>query len=281
MDYKIIPASRLTIIFILAVVLSGSVLTWFSINNISNIKDLTEKRIQEEQGELAARFSSAIAGKLEKVSSGLSNDIILPDIMKDSLLRRAGEYEFIIQPFILKKDGQFMYPNFIGISENIPYKKLSTRFFSAFNAGEKAEFTEKKSAKAKDNYLMCLSYSAGSKDSVRALNALGRISVKLNVVDDAIKYYNLIISDYSRVTDGNGIPYVNYALPQLLKITSTDNPDKILQAVESCLVKMESGIIPINYNTEELLDLITEWIKEDTVSNKEKSLNINNSGQQD
>ena len=60
MNNKQKPASRLTIVFILAVVISGSILTWFSINSISNLKELTEKRIFEEQRELAERFSTEI-----------------------------------------------------------------------------------------------------------------------------------------------------------------------------------------------------------------------------
>ena len=43
MTQKLKPATRLSVVFILVVVLSGSILTWFSINNISNQKVLTEK----------------------------------------------------------------------------------------------------------------------------------------------------------------------------------------------------------------------------------------------
>ena len=274
MYFKIAPGSRLTIIFILAVAFSGSVLTWFSINNISNLKELTEKRIREEQGELAARFLSVIAEKLENITSGLTNEIIPSGTLKDSLLKITGKNEFISQPFILKNNGQFIYPYFKGIPEDFPDYKISGRFAASLSAGEKAEFTEKNIRKAKDYYLVCLNYSGGSNDSVKALNALGRISVKLNFIDGAVKYYNLIILDYSRVTDGNGIPYVNYALPQLLKITNADNQDKIMAIMESCLGNMETGIIPVNYNTEELLNQVTAWIKENSVNNNEKSENI-------
>ena len=40
---------RLTLIFIITLIISGSILTYFSINNISNFKELTIKRISEEQ----------------------------------------------------------------------------------------------------------------------------------------------------------------------------------------------------------------------------------------
>jgi signal transduction histidine kinase len=275
MDHTLRPASRLTIIFILAVILSGSVLTYFSINNISNLKELTEKKILEEQRELSSRFLSAIENKIEKVTLGFENEIVQPGLIKDSLIKRTADYEFIIQPFILKNNGQFLYPNFIGIIENPPEIEFSGSFISAFRTGEEAEFAEKNPGKAKGHYLSCLGYSKGSNDSVKALNALGRASIKFNDTKNAITYYNLVISEYSPLTDENGLPFVYYALPQLLKITDLDNREEIFPKIEFCLRKMETGSISLNFNSEELLILVADWLKEIPFSNKERSSNIN------
>jgi signal transduction histidine kinase len=274
MDHKILPASRLTIIFILAVILSGSVLTYFSINNISNLKELTEKKILEEQRELSSRLLSTIENKIEKVTLGFENEIIQPGLIIDSLIKRVADYDFIIQPFILKNNGQFLFPNFVGIPENPSGEKFSNRFKSAYITGEEAEFAERKPGKAKNYYLSCLGYSIGGKDSVKSLNALGRISVKLNNIIDALTYYNLIISDYSMVTDENGLPYSYYALPQLLKITNANNLETILTSVEFCLEKMNTGSVPLNYNTEELVSLVEDWLKNATFNNSERLANI-------
>jgi signal transduction histidine kinase len=275
MNHRIKPASRLTIVFILAVVLSGSILTYFSINNISNQKELTEKRILEEQRELTARVSGALQNKIEQVTEGFKNEIDLPGLMKDSLNKTAAESDFIIQPFILDNNGQFLYPNFIGIPENLPRPNLSSRFIADFRTGEKAEFAEKDFGKAKMQYLSCLRYSTGSSDSVQALNALGRVSVKLNDFEDAIARYNLIIWNFSRETDRNGIPYIYYALPPLLKITKPNNWEKTLPVIEFCLEKMENGTVPLNYNTEELLQLVINWLHENTSVSPEKLAHIN------
>jgi signal transduction histidine kinase len=275
MNYKIVPASRLTIVFILAVILSGSVLTYFSINNISNLKELTEKRILEEQKELSARLSTAIQNNLVKVTAGLNEKISLFAVLKDSLSKMTADNDLIIQPFILKKNGQFLYPNFIEIPGNSQRTKFSSRFISAFRTGEEAEFAQKNPVKAKDNYLMCLHYSTGTNDSVKALNALGRVSVKLNNSKDATAYYNLVISEYSGIIDDNGLPYAYYALTQLLKITNNDNRGKVYPAVESCLEKMETGSIPLNFNTEELLILVKNWLNGNYSDNPGKITNIN------
>ena len=271
MSDRKISSSRLTIVFVLAVILSGSVLTFFSINNISNLKELTEKRILEEQRELTARFSSAIQKNLEKIATGLTVETRLSPVLKDSLTKKKSEYDFIIQPFILKKNGQFLYPNFTGITENPAGSTLSTRFSSAFRTGEEAEFAEKNPGKAKGYYLLCLGYSTGRNDSVKALNALGRASVKLNDIKNALTYYNLVITEYYNVTDGNGIPYIYYALPQLLNITGNINREEIFPKVEFCLRKMEAGLIPLNFNSEELLISVSGWLKENTSGNPEKS----------
>jgi len=275
MIFSLKPASRLTIVFILAVILSGSVLTYFSINNISNLKQLTEKRILEEQREISARFSAAIKNKLNKITSGLNEGIWQSTVLKDSLTEETTENDFIIQPFILKNNGQFLYPNFIGITENLPEAEFSGGFRSAFRTGEEAEFAEKDPGKAKSYYLSCLGNSTGRNDSVKALNALGRVSVKLNDVKNAMTYYNLVISEYFPVTDENGLPYAYYALPQLLKITKSNYSEKVFQAVEDCLEEMNTGSVPLNYNTEELLNLVSDWLKDKNFGNSERSANIN------
>ncbi len=122
--------------------------------------------------------------------------------------------------------------------------------------------------------MSCLGYSKGSNDSVKALNALGRTSIKLNDTKNAITYYNLIISKFSAVTDENGLPYVYYALPQLLKITDPDNHEEIFPEIEFCLEKMETGSIPLNFNSEELFILVANWLKDNPFSNKERSSDI-------
>jgi len=270
MPLKIKSISRLTIIFILAVVLSGSILTWFSINNISNLKELTEKRILEEQRKLSARFSAAIQENINKVTACINKEIKLVGALMDSMNKTTAGNDFIIQPFILKKNGEFLYPNFTGIPENQPEAKYSDRFRSALSSGENAEFAEKNPEKAKGFYFSCLYYSTGSSDSVKTLNALGRILTKLNDKNKAITYYNSIFSDYFALTDENGIPYSCYALPQLLKITDPENREKILPAVVSFLEETDSGKIPLNFNTEDLLMNVTEWLRENTIDNPEK-----------
>ena len=276
MKKKFKPALRLSIVFIIAIAVSGGILTYFSINNISNLKELTEKKILEEQRKLSVRFSSAVQKKLEMVTAGFKNEISPLYLMKDSLKNISVHYDFITQSFIVDSNYHFLHPNFIGIPEKTSGPKLSERYKSSFIKGEEAEFAKKDFNSANYYYSTCLKYSTGSSDSAKVLNALGRISVKLNDLKNAKVYYNLIISDYFRLSDNNGIPYTYYAIPQLLEITNADNPDKILRVIEFCYEKMKSSLIPLNYNTEDLLIGIKQFLESNNFNNQELLLNVKN-----
>ena len=275
MNSRFKSVSRLSIVFILAVVLSGSILTYFGINNISNLKELTEKRILEEEKELSARFLHDLQTEIENVTKGFINEIKPRELLKDSLLKIASNNDFITLPFILKNNGSFLYPNFGDMVKTFPEPKFSTRFISDYRKGEKTEFAKKDLKMAKKYYFSCLKYSTGCNDSVKALNALGRVSVKLNEDEDAFNHYNLIISDYYPISCVTGLSYVYYAIPQLLKITSPDNCKQILPLIEFCLEKMEVGSIPLNSNTEELLINIKVWLQENMPNNPKELLRIN------
>lgn len=276
MNSRFKPISRLLIVFILAVMISGSMLTYFSIIGISNLKEITEKRIIDEQRELATRFEDAIQKKIEIVILGIINEIRPSELMKDSLLKTANSYDFITQAFILKNNESFIYPNFIEIFENISTPKFSLKFESNFRKGQEAEFFKKNFKTAKKQYLSCLSYSTKSNDSVKALNSLGRISVKLNEYENAISYYKPVILKYFSNLSEDGIPYVYFAVPQLLKITNPDSSEKIFPTIKFFLEKMEAGLIPLNYNTEELLTLIIKWLQENTFDSLKNLSHIDN-----
>ena len=275
MKFRIKPITRLSIIFILAIVLSGSILTYFSINNISNLKELIEKRIIEEQRELYAEFSAALQNKLDIITTGLENGEDQPGVIKDSLLNRSLESDYIIQTFILNKTGKFVYPRFERIPEGFQIPLFSERFRTTYIEGEKAEFAEKDFRVAENYYLACLQNSTGSKDSVKALNALGRVAIKQNDERNAFSFYKLIVSDYFSESDAYGYPYVYYAMPQLLKITGVDNSEELASLIRFSLEQMNFGLIPLNYSTGDLLSAITDWLKEAAPISAEQLSHVN------
>lgn len=272
MNKKLKPASRLTIVFILAVLISGSILTWFSINNISNLKELTEKRVIEEQRDLAEKYSLEVQTTLNLITSRFESEITSKDVLQDSLIKTADKYEFVELPFIITDKGKFIYPSFSEITENESDSKPSLRFRSEYEKGEKSEFTNRNYTQAKKHYLSCLKYSKAGNDSVKALNALGRISVKLKKNTEAIQYYKSIIHRYYAETGNGGFPYVYYSIPQLIEIYNKENAESILPLIELCFDKISAGLIPLNYYTEELLTDVTKWSKENENQNDFQNL---------
>lgn len=262
MSRRIIPFTRLSIVFILAMVLSGGVLTYFSINNISNLKELTEKRILEEQQKLASRFANSLQESLEKLSSELVFDPVQASPLNDILIQSATKHDFIIQAFILENIGTLIFPNFTGISDESSEQILSDRFKAAYQQGEKSEFTENDLIKAENYYQSCLGMSSGATDSVTALNALGRISVKSGDMEKANGYYMSIIHDYFQQSDRNGFPFAYYALFHLVSHSYVESIEEIIPVIEFCLAKMEYGFIPLNYQTGEIINQVADWSKE-------------------
>lgn len=262
MGRRFIPFSRLSIVFILAMVLSGGILTYFSINNISNLKELTEKRILEEERELYASFSLALRNNLEKVSTDFNQKMVQSDSMKEVFINAASNHGFITQVFILNTSGQFIFPNFSGIPQTVPGPMRSKRFRTAFDLGEEAEFAKEDLKAAKSYYLSCLKSSKADKDSVIALNALGRISVKMGQIEYATFCYSSIIQQYFPLSDNNGFPYAYYALFHLLNHSDKSNYEEIVPVLEFAFKKMAFGSIPLSYHSKEILDLATVWLKE-------------------
>ena len=69
----------------LTVVVAGSILTYLSINNISNFEELTEKRITEEEKTIIEDYSKRFQVSLENLSESL-----VKKIQRDSLRLEDG-----------------------------------------------------------------------------------------------------------------------------------------------------------------------------------------------
>jgi len=50
------PVSKLSILFIAAILIPDPVLTYFSVQNIASMRDLTEKKLLEDENRLASEI---------------------------------------------------------------------------------------------------------------------------------------------------------------------------------------------------------------------------------
>lgn len=252
--------SRLTIIFILAVTIPGSILTYLSIQNISNLKELTEKKVLEEEKILADLIYQNFQNKLVKATQEFSTYISIIDKQNYASIRFSDTIGFIDNPFITDSTGKFLWPNLNPGNASKRDGKSSTQFKRNIATAEKFEFIDQNYPAAKTAYLLALNAASGKSDSAKATNAIARLLVKDNNDEEALKYYSLLISNFHRVLDKNGLPYINYATPQLIHISNESNSLIILHKINSVLKLMVSGEIPLNYSTRIILDEILEWI---------------------
>lgn len=255
------PVLRLTIFFISVVLVSGSILAYLSINNISNLKELTEKKILEEQKKLAlelgARLDHEIVGAMEKFSDHWKpafDQQTIPMNVLDSL-------DMVEEIFLVDGHGNFIVPWFLDAYMNHPGMTSTSSFRSAFGKAERSEFIEKNLGEANSYYLSSLKTSSDKFDSVKCLNALARVAVKMEDGPQALLYYSYIISKYQDLCDQNGFPYVYYAIPQLIRIANSSNRMEIIQVIADCLSGMRYGEIPLNYSTYQILAQLTDWME--------------------
>ena len=94
------PASRLIGVFILTMIISGGILTYLSINSISNFRELTEKKVAEEQRHIADQISVAFQQKLLKVTGQFTALVLTEDELDGDRLKHSYELEFVENPFI-------------------------------------------------------------------------------------------------------------------------------------------------------------------------------------
>lgn len=267
--FRLIPYSRLTIIFILAVTIPGGILTYLSIQNITNLKELTEKKILEEEKEISDLLIKNFDNVLKGIAADFNNNISQWDESDLSAMRFSDSIAFIEHSFVLDQNAKFLWPR-VSQENIIEYKAASTNNFDkTFIKAEQEEFIWKNYAKASAIYQRALRIAYTRADSAQCLNAIARVNVKNHHNKQALSYYFSLISKFYSVIDQNGLLYINYALTQALKLSDTTNTYLILDTVNFVLLKMESGEIPLNSNTEVLLDLISEWIPENSNFNPE------------
>jgi signal transduction histidine kinase len=280
MKHRIKPASRLTVVFVLAIFISGSVLTYFSINNISNQEELMEKKILEEERTLSASFIAALQERLDSLTCVYIPTIRSADTLKQMLSTEKSRYDWIMHYFILDSGGCFIYPKFCPLGDTKPQMSGSGSFIYSYTMGETAEFARNDLDLAKNHYLAALSLSSSAVDSARVYNAVGRIAVKNGNATEALRYYRRIILDYPALLDDYGFPYAYYSMQQLLRIADAHHAGDIMKIGFDFLQQLSQGTIPINgYSYELVAEIMTLMNEFDFINDRDKTdieLYVNN-----
>ncbi len=262
--------SRLTFFFIIAFIISGGVLTYFSISSISNLEELTEKKVLEEKNQLYRRIMDSLETTIERLTTKFKFQTKSYGFNQDSLTAIKEYSPYYSFPFHYLDHGDFSYPYYINNLKVSFDENLTRPYCNSFNLGEIAEFPQKQLLNAKIHYQKCLSISENSADSARALNALARISVKSANMSDAIEYSGRIILYYPEITDPSGYPYSYYSISQLTNIKDPTQKDKQLSYLTLWLNNIYQNKVPLMHSSEVLIDDISNWLHEFGFIDQEK-----------
>lgn len=257
-------SSRLIIIYVLTVLVSGSILTWLSLNNVSNFRELTEKRILEEEEEIAEKYSKAFDFILDSLTVVLNREIIKIDTV--SVDRFKIDYPILQNCLLLNQNGDYLSPHYIKTQFKYQQNSSSSVFQETLKKAQLEEFAINNLELSINSYTHALKYSQTKKDSAVVFNALARVLTKTGKSNEAIKTYYRIISYYGSVLNDIGFSYANIAMDQILNIDGTTD-EEIENAIKQYLFKIINNDIVISDNTETILKRIDDFINKSTKEN--------------
>lgn len=245
--------SKLSILFVLSILVPGSILVYFSIQNIVSQKQLTEKRLLEEQNELATDLAEyfqrqltecaiTFFNRMDGLTSHLQGDISFLDSMA-----------CVTQGFIVDKKGEFIWPHFLKDTMMKQKYRKSREFLQSFADAEKSEFAKSDLREAAQLYRQALKVAQNNTERATATNGLARVLAKQGLTRQAYKQYKILATRYGSVIDESCLPFANYALHQITQFTSYNQSELIFKDIEAILSRMINGEIPLTDHTELLL----------------------------
>jgi signal transduction histidine kinase len=235
------------------VVVSGVILTFLSINNISNLRMLTEKRIQETQLQIAGQISAQFQEKINSLAEEFSKTVLFNSAGLDSLAHSTPQ----IKPFLISKENNFLYPFFIESGQ--PISKPVTKISADFMNGEADEFQKENFQNAMAHYLLALSKSRTPGDSAKVINALGRVAVKMKQTEKAYSWYKSVLVNFSDELSSSGIPYSYLAISQLIKLQLPEKQNEIVALAENFIKQLAENEIPLTPGTQTIVDDLSGW----------------------
>ena len=102
------PISKLGILFILAIVIPGSVLVYFSVQNIASQRELTEKRLLEEQNALASHLAEEFQRQLEGRANRFFAHAKKLDYNNSTDISVLDTLNCVVQSFVVDNNGNLI-----------------------------------------------------------------------------------------------------------------------------------------------------------------------------
>jgi len=254
-----VKGSKLLVIFILTVIVSGSILTYLSISNISNYRELLEKKVSEEQAEVTKNFAIGFQNNFQSLTLKCSDYVQNDSLQPINDLKDIPSNHGFINYVVLDHKGVFIKPYFMNAGFSLAPLTASKRYSEKLRLAVNHEFVVKDFKRAETFYFETLRAAVRASDSAHIYNAMARLYLKMNRPQKAFEIYQIILSDFKNTTNASGFPYVYFSIIKLLKMEEPSKDEAMQQLLLSFLNGLAEGSILLNESTEELLDNILTW----------------------
>ena len=146
-----IKSSKLIIVYLITVIVAGSILTYLGINNISNYKELTEKRITEEEKSVIENYRLQFQYNLENVAADLNKNNHIDTLWSDSDDFKNNN-ALVTDCLIFNKYGALTRPHFIESAWRSNVKVSQSSFTAKYQQAEHSEFVLRNYTRADEQY---------------------------------------------------------------------------------------------------------------------------------
>ena len=254
------PVSKLSILFVFAILIPGTILTYFSIQNIASQKELTEKRLLEEQGELATVLVESFQKELVEHATSFFHRADSLSLTGLKTISSSDSFDYCAQSFMINKNGQFIWPNYQEDSRVTRPSKKSQTFVRSFSQAEEAEFAKEDLKKATEFYQNTLRVAKIEAERATTINALARVLSKSGLINQALRQYRILVIQYGSIIDDSGFPFAYYGLHQLTRIPLNNRSKQIYEDIDNILTRILEAQNPLKDHTELLMDGVADWL---------------------
>ncbi len=262
--------SKLSILFIAAILIPGLILTWFSIQNIASMQDVSEKRLLEEE----SRLADTISRRFQELINAYSVSFFQQDhsAVSKSYQRiiSLDSLDYVDQSFLVNGKGDFLWPDFLDQSGSLNREPVNSEFRRLFSAAESAEFIESDLSGAADFYRNAAASSESDFQRASAVNGLARVLTKRGLIRQAYQQYRILASNYGAIIDETGIPFAHYAIHQFMRLSGDRTPEAAAGDVVNSLEEFFVGKVPLTSQTVALLGDVARWSADLDSANREK-----------
>ena len=253
-------STRLSALFVAAILIPGCVLAYFSIQNVRSQKDLAEKRLQEEEGRLAASLGAFLREELTRAATAFfaAPDSSNPDMREAALPDDIRP--LVVRAFSLDAAGRFLWPRYADAAAPGSAAAESARFVALLSSAEAAEFRGKNLNESARLYRQAVHAARQESARAEAANGLARVLAKSGQTEQSAAQYELLLARDGNLRDDDGMTYARYALHQLALLRA-DDPGRLAQPLAALLSRLESGQEALTDQTGALLQDIEGWLK--------------------